>query len=393
MTTEKNLLIDQLERWLHPKGKVQQEAWNRLSRVGLPHKASEAYKHTPITRILEKKIEFTPTNTRIVNPVFYKSKGNHLVFINGRLNLDKSILTDGLAIKPTGVTEGYQDPFSLLNTALSPEEVQITINKKVHPIYLYHFSDVPLNSPRIKITVKEGEEVTIYERIDATSHSFTNLYVTFDLAKNTSANLTKIQNYAPTVYTHETMIANLAKNSRFYSNTFSFSGDLIRNNLIINLLDEASEGHIHGLYLLNGSSHVDNHTSVDHIKPNAYSNELYKGILDEKSKGVFNGRIYVRQDAQKTNAFQSNHNILLSDGATIHTKPQLEIWADDVKCSHGCTSGQLDQEAIFYLRTRGINEKKAKAMILHAFASETLVHVKDQHIKDELESLILQKLV
>ncbi len=167
---------------------------------------------------------------------------------------------------------------------------------------------------------------------------------------------------------------------------------MVRNNLTINLDAENCEGHMYGLFLLHKKSHVDNNTSVDHMKPNSYSNEMYKGILDEKSTGIFNGKIYVRQDAQKTNAFQSNNNILLSEDATLHTKPQLEIWADDVKCSHGCTSGQLDEDAIFYLRARGINEKNAKAMILKAFALETMEHIKVGSVRDEVQQLIDQKL-
>jgi Fe-S cluster assembly protein SufD len=145
-----------------------------------------------------------------------------------------------------------------------------------------------------------------------------------------------------------------ARDSKFSSTTVSLSGSLIRNNLNIVIDAENCESNLYGLYVLNGKSHVDNHTLVDHAKPRSYSNELYKGILDEKSTGVFNGKIMVRPDAQKTNAFQSNRNIVLSAEASMNTKPQLEIFADDVKCSHGATTGQLDEEMLFYLRSRGI---------------------------------------
>jgi Fe-S cluster assembly protein SufD len=137
---------------------------------------------------------------------------------------------------------------------------------------------------------------------------------------------------------------------------------------------------------------ADNHTVVDHLEPKSFSNELYKGVMDENSKGVFNGKIFVRPHAQKTNAFQSNRNILLTDTATVHTKPQLEIWADDVKCSHGCTSGQLDDEALFYLRSRGISLNEAKAMLLYAFAIETLEPIKNPVLKRYLDSLISKRL-
>jgi Fe-S cluster assembly protein SufD len=143
---------------------------------------------------------------------------------------------------------------------------------------------------------------------------------------------------------------------------------------------------------LKGNTLADNHTVVDHQKPNSFSNELYKGIMDENSKGVFNGKIYVRPQAQKTNAFQSNRNILMSESATINTKPQLEIWADDVKCSHGCTTGQLDEEALFYLQTRGIPHDAAKAMLLYAFALDVLASIKNESLKVYLDKLISERL-
>ncbi|MEP4136102.1 MAG: SufD family Fe-S cluster assembly protein, partial [Cyclobacteriaceae bacterium] len=155
---------------------------------------------------------------------------------------------------------------------------------------------------------------------------------------------------------------------------------------------ENCEGHMNGLYLISGSTHVDNNTTVDHKQPNSFSNELYKGVIDEKARGVFNGKIYVRPDAQKTNAFQSNNNIIMADTATVNSKPQLEIWADDVKCSHGCTTGQLDEDAIFYLRARGISKTRAKALMLNAFAVETLEEIKQDLVKEEIENIILNKL-
>jgi Fe-S cluster assembly protein SufD len=155
---------------------------------------------------------------------------------------------------------------------------------------------------------------------------------------------------------------------------------------------ENCESHFHGLYLLDGNTLADNHTVVDHKKPNSFSNELYKGIMGGQSKGVFNGKIFVRPQAQKTNAFQSNRNILMSETSTINTKPQLEIWADDVKCSHGCTSGQLDEEALFYLKTRGIPHDTAKAMLLYAFALDVLVPVKNEQLKSYLDGLISSRL-
>lgn len=147
-----------------------------------------------------------------------------------------------------------------------------------------------------------------------------------------------------------------------------------------------------GIFLLNGKTHVDNHTNVDHTIPHAESHELYKGILADQSRGVFNGKIFVRQDAQKTNAFQQNNNILLSEDAIINTKPQLEIWADDVKCSHGCTVGQLDEEALFYLQARGIDKMQAKGLLLYAFAGEVLEKIQEESFRNYCDSLIQERL-
>jgi Fe-S cluster assembly protein SufD len=155
---------------------------------------------------------------------------------------------------------------------------------------------------------------------------------------------------------------------------------------------EHSEADLHGLYFLRGHTHVDNHTIVDNVKPHSLSNELYKGIIDDNATAVFNGKIFVQKDAQKTNAFQSNKNILLSENATVNTKPQLEIFADDVKCSHGCTIGQLDDEALFYLRSRGISEKAAESLLVHAFAIDVLNHIKSEPIRNYVDQLITDRL-
>jgi Fe-S cluster assembly protein SufD len=149
---------------------------------------------------------------------------------------------------------------------------------------------------------------------------------------------------------------------------------------------------MYGLYVAQGNGHIDNHTVVDHRVPNCYSNEIYKGILDDHSKGVFNGKIFVRQDAQKTNAFQSNKNILLTDTASINTKPQLEIWADDVKCSHGCTTGQLDDKQMFYLRSRGIAASTARAMLLHAFANDVIDKIEIDFLREFINSEMYKRL-
>lgn len=394
MIKEQSTFLTDLSQGFQPKSEAQKRAMDLLMEVGLPTKRSEAYKYTAIATLLEKKVDRSiEVEPNFDIKQFYKTAGSHLVIRNGIYDQEVSRLQKNIEVSSKAVSEGKHDPLSLLNTALSPAEITIQVTDNTEPIFIYQVTSVGLSNPRIKVTAKDNQEITLVEKLYNFEKTFTNSYIEFDLGRNSNVNYTKVQAYEADTYTHETVFAKQVRDSRFYSNVFSFSGGTIRNNITINLADENCEGHMHGLYLLDGKTHLDNNTSVDHMKPNSYSNELYKGILDEKSTGVFNGKIYVRADAQKTNAFQSNNNILLSDNATVNTKPQLEIWADDVKCSHGCTSGQLDEEAIFYLRARGIAEKNAKAMILNAFALDTLAEVKIPEVQEEIESLIATKLL
>lgn len=394
MIQEASILLEQIGSTVGTSP-AQQKAWEMLGEIGLPGKKSEAYKFTSITSALEKKVDFgVQGNESVDTSIFYDEEGSHLVFVNGNFSEEQSIIASDLTYEIKEVSEGKHDPFSLLNTALASNELVITSGTE-KPVFVYHFNTSGISNPRIKAVVKDNTSLRIIEKVEAAKDTatFTNLYVDFEVGRNAFGYHTQVQNYHENAYTHETVFAKVVRDGQFYNNTFSFEGAMVRNNLIINLEDEHCEGHMYGLFLLDKKSHVDNNTTVDHLKPNGYSNELYKGILDEKSTGVFNGKIYVRQDAQKTNAFQSNNNILLSEDATIHTKPQLEIWADDVKCSHGCTSGQLDEDAIFYLRARGINERNAKAMLLNAFATETMEHIKVESVREEVQSLIDRKLV
>ena len=177
-----------------------------------------------------------------------------------------------------------------------------------------------------------------------------------------------------------------AQHSTLNTYTFTWSGALVRNNLSSTIDAPHSEANMYGLYYLRRQQHVDNCTTIDHRKPHTYSNELYKGIMMDKSTGIFNGRIYVRPEAQKTNALQTNNNLVLSNHATLHTKPQLEIWADDVKCSHGATTGRFDAEQLFYLRTRGLQENTAQRLLRQAFASEVIDKIPLATLREQLHS-------
>jgi Fe-S cluster assembly protein SufD len=176
--------------------------------------------------------------------------------------------------------------------------------------------------------------------------------------------------------------------SRFDTNTITLGGGTVRNNAYFLPDGEHCETHLLGLYLGRGDAHYDNHTMVDHAKPECFSNEAYKGILDDRSTGVFNGKVLVRQDAQKINAYQSNRNVLLSETARMFSKPELEIYADDVKCSHGATTGQLDDEALFYLRSRGLRPGTARLLMLQAFAGDVIEQIRDESVRAYISNRI-----
>ena len=200
--------------------------------------------------------------------------------------------------------------------------------------------------------------------------------------------MTKIQNDGEANFHFSTENISQLKDSNFTLNTVTLNGAFVRNDVLVNVEGENCETHLNGAYIMKENQHVDNHTTVDHIFPNCNSYELYKGVMDDKSTAVFNGKVFVRPNAQKINAFQSNANVLLSDDATINSKPELEIYADDVKCSHGSTTGQLDLEAVFYLRSRGISETDARSMVVAAFMTDVLSKV----ASNELKSYIYQQL-
>jgi len=247
--------------------------------------------------------------------------------------------------------------------------------------------------PRWDCSIDRNASLTLLEYTvqNGSSTFINNKSSLLRVAENAEVNYIILQNHPGEIQVSNTRVE-LNTASRASCFTFSFDGQLIRNNLTVSLNGPGIDAHLYGLYLLSNATHVDNHTVVDHRQPNSFSNQLYKGIIQDNAKGVFNGKIFVRPQAQKTNAFQSNRNIVLGDQAMVHTKPQLEIWADDVKCSHGCTTGQLDEEALFYLRSRGISKEQAQGMLLHAFAGETLSALKSEPIRDFIEQVITAKL-
>jgi Fe-S cluster assembly protein SufD len=389
-----------------------------FEQMGLPVAKSEEYRFAPITRILEKNFNLNEREQvkAAVNSIteFELSTVDayKIVFINGEYASSLSqINAIDFIIEPLDEVKHAEhlakhadfktDALVAWNTAAWKHGVFIKVapNKVIEkPVIIYHVQDASLAEVktinRNLIDVGRSSEVTIIEKFDSigTQSNFSNIVTEAVVGENAGLNLYSIQADSGNRYQFGQTTIWQSNHSRVNSYTFTLDGKFIRNNLQLLLDGEGCESHMYGLYLLHGETLADNHTVVDHRKPNSFSNELYKGVLEENSKGVFNGKIFVRPNAQKTNAFQSNRNILLSDKATVNTKPQLEIWADDVKCSHGCTTGQLDEEALFYLQSRGIDKNTARAMMLYAFAAEVLETIPNQNLKQFIDGLISERL-
>lgn len=404
---------------------VRQEARDAFEKMGLPETKTEEYRHTPITRLLQKNfsLDTTSASSKEFNPqeFFIPSlEGNVIVMINGVFsrahstivspadevqisNLSEALASgDDNAIKHHAKYSDHKaDALVAWNTAAWEQGVFVNVPSNTHvkkPILIYNIHDTRagqvITTSRNLFVVGSGSEVTIIEKSDSlgTSNHFSNTVTEAVVGERAGLELYSIQNDAGNRFQFAATCIHQGNTSRVNTFTFTLNGKLVRNNLTLALDGEGIESHMFGLYLINGDTLADNHTVVDHRKPNSFSNEIYKGIMDGTSRGVFNGKIYVRPQAQKTNAFQANRNILLSEKATVNTKPQLEIWADDVKCSHGCTTGQLDEEALFYLQTRGIHKETARAMMLYAFAVEILNNVKNAELKTYFDQLVSERL-
>jgi Fe-S cluster assembly protein SufD len=397
---------------------LRQQAKAAFEQLGLPTAKSEEYRFAPITRILEKNFnlgEVTPVHSTLTNiQAFEISKLNayKVIFVNGEFDaalsqLDPAALTiesldEAKHAEHLGKYADYKtDGLVAWNTAAWNQGIYIKVAANTvieKPIIIYHINDSSGNQikaiNRNLIEIGRSSEVTIIEKFDSVGDhpNFSNIVTEVVVAENAGLNLYTIQADHGNRYQFCQTNVWQANHSRVNSYTFTLDGKFVRNNLQLILDGEGCESHMYGLYLLHGETFADNHTVVDHRKANSFSNELYKGVLEGNAKGVFNGKIFVRPNAQKTNAFQSNRNILLSDKATVNTKPQLEIWADDVKCSHGCTTGQLDEEALFYLQSRGIDKNTARAMMLYAFAAEVLETIPNENLKHFINAMISERL-
>lgn len=429
VTTSKSFteIINSFQQASFNEAVVQRKkAFATLEQKGLPGNKHEEYRFTPLTRAIDTvftswKNEVTPSALESVNEYLIPGlEANVLVFVNGIYSEKFSKLVSPTSeVKAISLREAFQseqqtittyfdtlvnsqtDPFAAMNTAFWQDGwfIHVPENTVVEkPFFLLHLNDAQqqqvVTHTRILAIIEKGSKLSIIEKFNtigenAALHTFTEEFVVKE-----SANLEycKIQHDNGKSYQVVNTNIHQANSSRVDTFTLTLSGQIVRNNFNITIAGENCESHFNGLYMVTGNTIADNHTVVDHQQPNSFSNEMYKGVLDGNSKGVFNGKIFVRPHAQKTNAFQSNRNIALSPSATINTKPQLEIWADDVKCSHGCTIGQLDEEALFYLQSRGIDKETARAMMLYAFTAETLNTISNETLKAYADGLISERL-
>lgn len=403
---------------------VRNDAIKLFEEKGFPTKKDEAWKYTSLNKILKEDYSVFPKQENaleyrdIKKYLIHEIDTYNIVFIDGKYSSHLSQTThDGMDIclmssaltKPKYrlIIENYfnkaatKDSLASLNTAFASEGAYIYIpkNKLVDkPIQIINFStgneSATMLQPRNLIVVDENSHVQIIERHQSLTKNavLTNSVTEVFTNKRAIVDYYKIQNDNDNASLIDNTFIKQKRESVASVHTFSFGGKLTRNNLNYYQNGERIDSILKGVTIIGDKQHVDHNTLVHHIEPNCESHQDYKGIYGENATGVFNGKIVVEKEAQKTNAFQANNNILISDKATINTKPQLEIFADDVKCSHGCTIGQLDEDAMFYMRSRGIPEKEAKALLMYAFSNNVLSSVKVPEIKQRITKIIANKL-
>ncbi|MFI5218996.1 MAG: Fe-S cluster assembly protein SufD [Bacteroidia bacterium] len=403
---------------------LQDKAMEHFNRLGFPTVRNEEWKYTNISPLVSKSFSFSESgfsfsNEDCIGQFSFLRNAILIVIENGRLNTDASeinSLPEGVEIKTIlqskhiplvqkhfgNYADVSLDSFAALNTAFAQDGIVIHVQPSAiidKPVYILNISssveDTVIMHNRLLIVAEKNSSskfgwITI--SANPSSESFINAVneivteenatVEFDIFQDENLNSFQICNS----YVYQ------QRDSKFKINTLTTGGKIIRNKLHIKLDGENCETHLNGLYIVDGSQLVDNHTAVFHSKPHCNSNQMYKGIIGGKAHGVFNGKILVEKNAQKTNAFQSNKNILLSSEGVVNAKPQLEIFADDVKCTHGATTGQMDTDALFYLRSRGINEGNAKALLNLAFVNDVLENISMEEFKNEVALKIKKKL-
>jgi len=399
--------------------KKQQIAEENFAAIGLPDRKTEDFKYTHIRSYLKEEY--------IAKNGFASLKQNEIehlltddfvsvVMVNGKYIPEYSRLKklpQGVTIKSLfkALEEGNEvaikqfnaglekttNPLAMLNTALAGDGIFISIPENFScpvPLHITNICTGEANSlynPRNLVYLHKNAEFTLiesYHSVKQTGKIFTNSATEFYIENNSSLENYILQDEDILSQRNDVRQFVVTTGSRMNSVVISMNGGMVRNDATVFIEGENAEVHLNGLFVVKENHHIDNHTMMEHRAPNCFSNELYKGVIADDGTGVFNGKILVYRDAQKTNAYQSNKNILLGDKATINTKPQLEIYADDVRCTHGTSTGKMDEEALFYLRSRGLNEKLAKNILLQAFAKEVSNTIKNEAFRTYVEQKI-----
>jgi Fe-S cluster assembly protein SufD len=394
---------------------LREHAQSAFAKAGYPTTREEEWKFTNVAPIAAAPFSPAPAvdvERAMIEPfLFDGAVRNQIVVVNGRVSAELSTI----AALPAGVTVDQSNdaiaavasakstlPFVAQNTSLFENAVVISVaphtvvDEPLHVLFVNAPGEArTIAATRLLVAAGEQSQVTIiesYAGVSGDGTGFTNAVTDFVVSASAVVEHYKVQRETANAFHVAATFVQLGQSATFTSQSFALGGKLVRNDIFATLDGEGAECTLNGLYLAGGDTLVDNHTSIDHAKPHCPSHEVYKGILADRAKAVFNGKIVVRQDAQKTDAKQTNKALLLSDDATINTKPQLEIFADDVKCTHGAAIGQLDDDAMFYLRARGISERDARDMLIHAFAGEILNHIKIDAVRAKVEAAVFEKL-
>lgn len=411
---------------------LRESSFEQFERAGFPNIKQEEWKYTNVTPIA--KADFAPVlvsngteltrDKGLASFIYQEARQSRLVFVNGMLRQDLSsleVIPAGVIVSDLGEAlkssrdeatirehlEQYpyaeDSGFSALNTALFTRGLFLKIPRGLNvdaPIHLLFIGESqegkppPAAFPRVLIVAEANSAATIIESYASpnTSVYLTNAIV--DLVVGDGARLQhyKIQRESMGAFHVATTRARLGAQASYNTTTINFGAALSRHDIDVRMDHEGAECSVDGLYMVDGSQHTDTHSVIDHRQPHCTSHQLYKGILDGKSRAVFNGKVFVRHGAQQTDAQQTNKNLLLSKDARVDTKPQLEIFADDVKCTHGAAVGQLDEEELFYLESRGLNPGLARNMLTYGFAGEVIERIAIESIRRELDEAVLNRL-
>ena len=391
---------------------LRQKALEVLDNTPFPTTKTEAWKYTRVAKIKNSNLSIQENPISLTGNFGLSDSSIQYVFINGHFSeeLSSKSYPEGLKILPLSKMDEAEvrvlggnvlldgEVFSSINTAYATDGIYVHVSAKMQiepviEIIQINTENAILSNLRHVLVAEAFSEAKFIQRSISVggSDNFTNVISEIHVGKNAKLTIDKLQEDHESCFQVSTELVNQHSDSTFTINTATLNGLLVRNNLTIEVDGQNCETHLNGAYILNGNQHVDNHTIVDHKVANCNSNELYKGVIDGKATAVFNGKVYVRKDAQKINAFQSNGNVLLSDDATINSKPELEIYADDVKCSHGSTTGQLDEEAVFYLRARGLSEASARQLMVGAFIEDVIQKIENEAVTNRIHNILKER--